>query len=115
MNDDQWFRHAELPHISKPALRMGLAGNYGVTADDMRHAAERGVNFWLWGTGFGKVTPVLKELLAKDREGQVVSVLAMALTPGMVRRKVERSLRALSTDYLDCYQLGWIGRTSPVR
>jgi aryl-alcohol dehydrogenase-like predicted oxidoreductase len=70
------------------------------------------VGYWLWTPRFQAVTPALREILARNREGHVVATLGMAYTGGMVRRGVEKALRVLGTDYLDIYQLGWLGRTS---
>lgn len=106
------FTHATLPALGKRVLRLGLAGNMGVTTDDVRHAAERGVNYWLWGRNFGKVTPVLRDLLKADRDQHVVAFLGMAMTARGIRRNVDRALRKLDTDYLDIFKLGWLGRTS---
>jgi aryl-alcohol dehydrogenase-like predicted oxidoreductase len=106
------FTHTDLPHVGKRTLRLGLAGNYGLQTADIHHAAERGVSYWLWTPRFAAVTPALRKLLAKDRETHVVATLAFAYTGGMVRRGVEKSLRLLGTDYLDIFQLGWLGRTS---
>ena len=106
------FTHADLPRLAKSVLRLGVAGNYGLQTADIHHAAERGVGFWLWTPRFKTVTPALRELLARDRERHVVATLNMVFTGGMVRRAVEKALRALGTDYLDVCLLGWLGRTS---
>jgi aryl-alcohol dehydrogenase-like predicted oxidoreductase len=106
------FTHTDLPHLGKRVLRLGVAGNYGLETADVRHAAERGVGFWLWTPRFRAVTPALREILARDRESHVVATLNMAYTGGMVRRGAERALRELGTDYLDVLLLGWLGRMS---
>ena len=106
------FTHTDLPHLGKRVLRLGVAGNYGLQTADIHHAAERGVGFWLWTPRFKTVTPALREILARDREGHVVATLSMVLTGGMIRRGVERALRELGTEYLDVCLLGWLGRTS---
>jgi aryl-alcohol dehydrogenase-like predicted oxidoreductase len=106
------FSHTDLPHVGKRALRLGVAGNYGLQTADIHHAAERGVNYWLWTPRFGSVTPALREMVARDREAHVVATLGWGYTGGIVRRGVEKALRLLGTDYLDIYQLGWLGRTS---
>ncbi len=106
------FTHTDLPPLGKRVLRLGIAGNYGLQTADIRHAAERGVGYWLWTLRFKSVTPALREILARERERHVVATLGMAYTGGMVRRGVEKALRVLGTDYLDIYQLGWLGRTS---
>ena len=106
------FAHVTLPSQQKRVYRLGLAGNYGVRAADVEYAAERGVNFWLWSPRFKEVTPVLRRLLAQDRDRHVVSVLGNALFPGGPRKDVERALQLLNVDQLDCYKLGWVGRAS---
>ena len=106
------FTHTDLPHLAKRVLRLGVAGNYGLKTADIHHAAERGVGYWLWTPRFTSVTPALRGILPRERERHVVATLGMAYTGGMVRRGVEKALRVLGTDYIDIYQLGWLGRTS---
>ncbi len=106
------FSTVELPSEGRRVLRLGLAGNYGIAAADVEYAAERGVNYWLWSPRFTKVTPVLKRLLAADREAHVVSMLGNAWFAGGPRKDVEKARKLLGIDRLDCYKLGWLGRTS---
>ncbi len=102
-----------LPKIDKTVLPMGIAGNYGLNSDDIRHAAERGANYWLYGARFGKVTEGIREVLKTDREAHVVAHLASLTTFGwQVRKQVEGVLKKLGTDYLDVFQLGWLGTAS---
>lgn len=110
--DNAEFMYTTLPSLGKRVLRLGLAGNYGIDTATVRHAAARGVNFWLWSPRFKKVTPVLRELLRTDREAHVVSILDMAVFDNGPRRGVERALKMLGTEYIDIYKLGWLGRTS---
>lgn len=104
--------HATLPRLDRRVLRLGVAGNYGLQTADIHHAAERGVNFWLWTPRFKTVTPALRELLARDREAHVVAGLAMAYTAGMVRKGVERARAMLDVDQIDLYLLSWLGKGS---
>lgn len=107
------FSHTHLPRIDKRVLRLGVAANYGLDEAGLRHAADRGVGYWLWSSRMKVLTPVLKELLARDREKHVVALLSgVAYTAGMVRRRVESALRTLSIDQLDLFQLPWLGRMS---
>ena len=106
------FTHTTLPTINKKVLRMGVAGNYGLTAEDIHHAASRGVSYWCWSPHMKKVTPALRELLAAERERHVVACFGIAYTAGMVRRGVEKMLRELGTDHLDAYLLSWYGKMS---
>ena len=106
------FAHTTLPIVNKPVLRMGLAGNYGATSDDVRWAAERGMNYWVWGASYGKVRDGIRAVIEADRERHVVAMLGMAVAGWQVRRSVEGALKALGTDYLDVFKLGWLGTTS---
>ena len=106
------FSHTMLPVVNKTVFRMGVAGNYGIGSADIRWAADHGANYWVWGRSFGKVTDGIREVIKKDRESQVVAVLGWGYFGWQVRRGVEDALRKLSTDYLDVFKLGWLGRTS---
>jgi aryl-alcohol dehydrogenase-like predicted oxidoreductase len=112
MSEQQDFSHCLLPSVNKRVFRLGLAGNYGIDTADAEYAADRGVNYWLWGWTFRKMTPALQRILAKDRESHVVAVLGSAFLAGGARRGVEKALRKLGTDYIDIFKLGWLGRTS---
>lgn len=106
------FTHTELPHLHKRVLRLGIAGNMGLTQADVLHAADRGVGFWLWTPRFRSTTEALRDRLAKDRSRHVVATLGVAYTGGMVRRGVEKALRMLGTDHIDIYLLMWLGHGS---
>jgi aryl-alcohol dehydrogenase-like predicted oxidoreductase len=106
------FFHTRLPVVEKTVFRMGVAGSYGIDSTDIRWAAERGANYWVWGRGFGKVTDGIREVIKHERENHVVSMLGWGFFGWQVRRSVEAALRKLGTDYLDVFKLGWLGRTS---
>ena len=91
--------------------RLGIAGNYGLTADDARWAAELGANYWAWSPRM-PITPALRELLRDEREQHVVAMYGLGGWGGQVARSVDRALATLGTDYLDVFLLGWLGRTS---
>lgn len=106
------FSHTMLPVVKKKVFRMGVAGSYGIASADIRWAAEHGVNYWVWGRGFGKVTDGIREVIKGDRENHVVGMLGWGYFGWQVRRSVENALQKLGTDYLDVFKLGWLGRTS---
>jgi aryl-alcohol dehydrogenase-like predicted oxidoreductase len=106
------FTHTTLPVVNKRVLRMGIAANYGMQPADAFHAAERGANLWLWTPRYKAATPVIRSVVARDRDEHVVGVLGMSYTAGMVRRGVEGALRKLGLDHLDVYLLAWMGRTA---
>lgn len=103
-----------LPQLGKTVQRLGLAPNYGLKAEDVPYAAERGFNWWVWSPvgNFGKVTKAMRELFAKERDRHVVAVLGGGYTAGMVRWAFERTRRELGIDQVDVFQLGWLGVTS---
>ena len=96
--------------MAEVALRLGIATNYGLKAADAFYAAERGANLWLWTPRYKTATPVIRSVVARDRDQHVVAMLGTAYTAGMVRRGVEGALRKLQLDHLDVYLLGWLGR-----
>ena len=106
------FAQIQLPVVEKTVFRMGVAGSYGIDSADIKWAAEQGVNYWVWGRGFGKVTEGIRQVVQQERENHVVSLLAWGYFGWQVRRSVENALRKLGTDYLDVFKLGWLGRTS---
>ena len=106
------FSHTVLPVVKKTVFRMGVAGFYGIDSADVRWAADRGANYWVWGRGFGKVTDGIWEVIKGHRENHVVGMLGWGYFGRQVRRSAENALRVLGTDYLDVFKLGWLGRTS---
>lgn len=106
------FSSVNLPLINKRVCRMGIAGNYGLTPSDIKWAADQGANYWICGASFKKVTPGIKQVISKDREKQIVTLLGWGYFGWQIRKSVERMLRRLNTDYLDVFKLGWLGKTS---
>jgi len=106
------FSSCFLPVIEKQVFRMGIAGNYGINSSDIEWAADQGANYWVWGASFKKVTAGIKEVIKKNRENHVVSLLGWGFFGWQVRQGIEKALRKLNTDYLDVFKLGWLGKTS---
>ena len=103
-----------------------LGGDWGATDEAaavaaIRHAAERGVNFFdtAQGYGFGASERLLARALEGRPRDQVVIATKGGLRPApgggverdasadWVRRGVDASLKALGTDYIDLYQVHW--------
>ena len=106
------FRHVDLAPLGKRVLRLGVASNYGLTEAGVHQAASRGVNFWMWSPRMKRAIAALRDILAQDRENHVVAMMGVAFLAGGVRRDVEKALKLLGIDYLDIFQLSWLGRTS---
>ncbi len=111
-NSPDDFSSVVLPVVNKRVFRMGVAGNYGLAADDIGWAAERGANYWVWGAGFRKVTSGIKSVIRGDRDKHVVAMLGWGFWGWQIRKSVESALRKLGTEYLDIFKLGWLGKTS---
>jgi aryl-alcohol dehydrogenase-like predicted oxidoreductase len=109
------FTTTRLPGVEKSVCRMGIAGNYGLGSSDIAWAAEQGVNYWVWGASFNKVTEGIKDVIRHDREKQVVAMLGWGVFGWQIRQNVENALRKLDTDYLDVFKLSWLGKMSAYR
>ena len=107
------FLYRDVPAFGRQVFRLGLATNYGINGEDLEWALEQGVNYVFWTPNARRVTNSLKAAIKRDRES-----FALACGPttgyfgGSVRRTCERLLKKLGTDYLDVFQLFWLGRTS---
>jgi aryl-alcohol dehydrogenase-like predicted oxidoreductase len=111
MSDD--FLYRDVRAFGRRVFRLGLATNYGIDGEDLEWALEQGVNYMFWPPNARRVMNSLKALLKRDRESLI---LACGPTTGYfgstIRRGCERLLKKLGTDYLDVFQLFWLGRTS---
>lgn len=113
MADDD-FTHRTLRASGKRAHRLGLALNYGLDGPGLSRALERGVNYFFWTSmRTGATTPVLKEALQRDRERYTIAAVAtLGFFKGGVRAGAESVMRKLGIEYIDVFQLGWLGVTS---
>lgn len=108
------FLHRDVPALKKRVHRLGLAPNYGLDEAGVAAALERGVNYFFWPMSQKKNLAPLRDALRRDRERVVVATLPTlgGLFGWSVRAAAEKALRLFQTDYLDVFQLGWLGRTS---
>jgi aryl-alcohol dehydrogenase-like predicted oxidoreductase len=111
MND--WLYRTPTAFRGKRIFRLGLAANFGIDEDAVRAAMDRGVNLFLWTMRAKGLANPLREALKQRRETvAVVGYATMGWFGWGVRRDAESLLRKLGTDYLDVYQLGWLGVAS---
>jgi predicted aldo/keto reductase-like oxidoreductase len=111
MNND--FLYRDVPAFGRKVCRLGLATNYGVSGEDLDWALEQGVNYVFWTSTARRVTTSLKAALKRDRKSILLaSGPTIGYFGGGIRRSCERLLKKLDTDYLDVFQLFWLGRTS---
>jgi aryl-alcohol dehydrogenase-like predicted oxidoreductase len=111
MNDD--FLYRDVPSFERRVFRLGLATNYGIEGEDVEWALAKGVNYIFWTPHSRRVTASLKAALKHHRESIILaSGPTTGYFGGSIKRACDRLLKALGTDYLDVFQLFWLGRTS---
>jgi aryl-alcohol dehydrogenase-like predicted oxidoreductase len=111
MNDD--FLCREVPAFGREVFRLGLATNFGIEGRDLNWALEQGINYVFWPPSARRMIDPLKAALKRDRQSILLaSGPTIGYFGGSIRRGCERLLKKLDTDYLDVFQLFWLGRTS---
>jgi len=111
MSDD--FLYRDVPNFGRRIFRLGLATNYGVDGADLEWALEQAINYIFYTPNARRVTKSLNAAINRDRESIVLaSGPTFGYFGGSIRRACERLLAKLGTEYLDVFQLFWLGRTS---
>jgi len=113
MNND--FLYRDVPAFGRRMFRLGLATNFGIDGRDLEWALDQGVNyvFWTPSPGTRKVTKSLRKIINRDRKSIILaSGPTTGYFGGSIKRACERLLEKLGTDYLDVFQLFWLGRGS---
>lgn len=106
------FTQREVPALGKRVFRLGLSGTFGLDEAGCREALER-VQYVFWSRRMKGLTLALRAALARDRERYAVAAgPLLGYFPGAVRKAAESALRTLGTDYLDVFQLYWLGKMS---
>jgi aryl-alcohol dehydrogenase-like predicted oxidoreductase len=109
--DDFLFR--DLPKVGKRVFRLGLSASHGLDEAGAREALAAGMNYVFWSRWNKPLTAALREQIRRGRERLVIAGgPTLGYTRGAVRRAAEQALRLLGTDYLDVFQLYWLGKMS---
>jgi aryl-alcohol dehydrogenase-like predicted oxidoreductase len=107
------FMYRQVPAFQKRVFRLGLAGNYGIETKGVEAALDRGVNYLFCTYRSGKLLKAAKPYLARDREKYVVAAgPTVGFFSGSIRRAWERTVKTLGLEYIDLFQLFWLGTTS---
>lgn len=104
------FFYATLGRTGRRVFRLGLSGSYWPGERALRAGIEAGMNYLFWYYWDRQMTRVLREVLAADRERYIVATGAGNLGPWLVRRAIDKCLRRLRTDYIDVFQILWVGQ-----
>jgi aryl-alcohol dehydrogenase-like predicted oxidoreductase len=95
---------------------LGLGSSPGLPGKEVERAFERGVKFFLWGSlrrrDFARG---LANLAKQHRSEMVVAVQSYTRWPSLMEWSVDRSLRAMRTDYVDVLCLAWWNGPPPQR
>jgi aryl-alcohol dehydrogenase-like predicted oxidoreductase len=104
--------HRDVPALRKRVFRLGLSGTFELDEAGCREALER-IGYVFWSPRMKNLTPALRDALARDRERYAVSAgPLLGFMRGGLRKAAEAALRTLRTDYLDVFQLYWLGKMS---
>ena len=108
------FTHRTLPVVGKQVHRLGLSFSFGLDPAGTEAAIERGMNYFFWTTmRTGKILPVVRDALRRDRERFVLCAGSpLTYVKGSVRRAADKWLRSFATDYIDVFQIYWLGKMS---
>jgi len=106
------FSCRDVPGLGRRLFRLGLSGSFDLHETGCREALER-IQYVFWSPRMKGLTAALRDALARDRERYVVSAgPLLGYFPGAVRRAAEGALRTLGVDFLDVFQLYWLGKMS---
>jgi len=109
----QSFQTARLGSLGRTVFRLGLSASYRPGRETVLRALDAGVNvFFCYGFD-GQMTSVLRELAPHERQRltYVTGAYNLLWWHPNLRKSLEKRLRQLRTDYLDCFFfLGVMGK-----
>lgn len=106
------FSRRDIPGLGRRVFRLGLSGTFNLDDAGCREALER-IQYVFWTPRMKGLTAALRDALARDRGRYVVATgPLLGYFPGAVRRAAEAALRTLRVDFLDVFQLYWVGKMS---
>jgi len=108
------WRRTTLGRTGMETGRLGIAAGYGVPANAVEEAFERGVNYFYFGSvRRGGFATALRNL-APRRDRFLLVVQSYTRIPALMGWSLERALRAANTSYADILLLGlWNHLPSP--
>ncbi len=107
------FLHRAVPALGRSVHRLGLATSYGIDQAGVRAALDMGVQYIYWTPRQTRMAEPLREALKKDRSRYVIATgPTFGYFASSLRSAAEDALRLLDTDYLDIFQVFWLGKTS---
>ncbi|MGE5326742.1 MAG: aldo/keto reductase [Deltaproteobacteria bacterium] len=109
------FASGRLGRTGLAVGRLGVSAGYGVPAEAIERAFERGVSYLHWG---GRRTEAFGEALKRlkpQRERFVLVIQSFTRLGSLMGAGVERALRTIGYDYTDVLLLGMWNKSVPGR
>jgi aryl-alcohol dehydrogenase-like predicted oxidoreductase len=104
-------KYSEFGKGMPPAFRLGLAtrGNTHPQPDDVLLALDRGINYWNWCGHNDGMREAIRQLGPCRAKVIVATQLVVNdLSRDQMRRKIERTLKSLATDWIDIATLYYV-------
>jgi aryl-alcohol dehydrogenase-like predicted oxidoreductase len=88
--------------------RLGIGASFGVPADAVEMAFERGVNYLYWGSlRKDAMAEGIRRVISRNRHKTIIVVNGFIRIGMRYRQIVESSLKALGTDHLDIFLMAF--------
>jgi aryl-alcohol dehydrogenase-like predicted oxidoreductase len=102
--------HTTLGRTALSVSRLGFGASYPAPAKSLEKAFhERGVNFFLWGTGRrAPMRDALRNLVKTQRDQVVIAFQTYDKSGFFMRHFHEKGLNRLGVDYVDLLLLSWM-------
>jgi aryl-alcohol dehydrogenase-like predicted oxidoreductase len=101
--------HSVLGRTGRIVFRLGLSGSYHPGEATLHAGLDAGMNYVLWYWWQKDMARVLREVFPARREQIILATGVNNLGNWAVRRGLEACLRTLKTDYIDIFQIFWVG------
>jgi predicted aldo/keto reductase-like oxidoreductase len=96
--------------------RMGIAGGYGLPAEEIQRAMTLGVNYFWWDAAWkDTMSPAIQSLSARQRKKVIVAAGSDKRDASGMRRALEKSLADLGVDYFDLFIAYYIDSEEQLR
>lgn len=109
------FRRGILGRTGLAVGRLGVSASYGVPAEAVEKAFERGVNYLYWGSRRTEAFAAALKRLKPHRDRFVLVVQSYMRVGRLMPASLERALRTIGYDHADVLLLGMWNKPVPPR
>jgi aryl-alcohol dehydrogenase-like predicted oxidoreductase len=104
------FLTSTLGRTGRQVFRLGLSASYWPGESAIRYGIDAGINYLFWYYWDQQMTRVLRDILRSERERYVVATGTSNFRM-FLRHGLDACRRRLGTDYIDVFQVFWVGKT----